>query len=317
MSTLTNTEILQDVIAAFKVQVPFLFKIGREFTAETLKKGQSAIAHISQVPTVNSYDAAKGYGHSDNTQESKDLVTDISILIDKHEHVDINISYLNSISDKKEVYEEAIHNAGFALARAVVLDLLSKVTAANFSKVSQVDAVNYDRDTLGSIRKQMNTDKASPFGRIGIVNSDAYEGLDADPRIASKDYYGQQTGGSALGQLKNVAGFGEVFEYPELPANGEGLNGFFFDPRAVAIKTGIPDDISKIAKARGIPEIASFSVETDPDTGLSFLSIEHMKPGTFDIVCTVTLLWGIAAGKQGGTAGALTDLAGHRVVEAP
>lgn len=317
MSTLTNTEILQDVIAAFKVQVPFLFKIAKEFTSEQLKLGQTAIAHISQIPTVSTYDAAKGYGHADNIQESSGLVEDVSIIIDKHQHVDINITYLNSISDKKEVYQEAIENAAYALAKAVVDDVLAKALAANFSQETVIDAINYDRDTLGGVRKAMNKKGANPRNRIGIVNSDAFEALDSDPRIASSDYYGQQTGGSSLGVLRSVAGFGEVFEYPDLPANGESLNGFFFDPRAVCIKTGIPNDITKVAADLGVPSIANFSVETDPESGLSFLSIDHMKPGTFDIVSTVTLMWGVAAGKQAGTAGDKTDYAGHRVVEAP
>lgn len=317
--TLTTTEIVADVIAAFRVRLPFLFAFAHQFTNQRLKKGQSAIAHIASVPDVADWDPAKGYGHADNKQETKDLVEDLSILIDQHKHVDLNLSYLNSIADKKEVYEQAIQNAGYALARAVVLDVLGKVKADAFSEVSQVDAVDYDRDTIGAVRVAMNKKGASPFGRIGIVNSDAFEGLDADPRIASGDYYGQQTGGSALGVLSRVAGFGSIFEYPELPDNGEGLNGVFLDPRAIAIMTGIPDDIDKVASDLGIPKIASFEEVSDPESGLTLLCIKWMEPGTFDVKVTLALVWGVAAGKQiaGNAAGELTDYAGHRVVEAP
>lgn len=319
MPTVTSTEIIADVLEAIRVRHPMLMAFSHEFTSQPLKKGQSAIAHISRMPSVNDVDPVKGYGHADNVQDAKGLYDDVPITIDQHKEVSLSIAYINSISDNKQLYREAIDNAALALGRAIILHVLGLGVAANFSQSTAVDAVNYDRDVLGTVRKSMNTNGASPFNRIGIVNSDAFEALDADPRIANRDYYGQQTGGSALGMLRNVAGFGTIWEYPELPANGENLNGLFLSPEAIAVKTGIPDDIVAIANDLGIPNIANFETVTDPDSGLTLLAIKWMTSGTFDLKVTLTLLWGAVAGRQGAgnDAGSLTDYSGFRTVEAP
>ena len=314
--TVTTTEIVSDVIESIIINFPMLEKFSHQFTDQGLKKGQTAIAHISRIPDVSEYDAAKGYGGADTTANAKTLYDDVAITVTEHPHVDLSISYINSIADQKHLYEEAINNAAFAIGRDMVQKILGLFVADNFSHSTEVDAIDYDRDTVGGVRKDMNKAGASPMRRIGIVNSDAFEGLDADPRIASRDYYGQQTGGSSLGMLSNVAGFEAIYEYPELPANGELVNGVFVDPRGVSFVTGIPNDIKAIADDLGVPAIANFEIVTGLN-GLSLLCIKWMVPGTFDVKITLTLLWGARAGKAGGAAESLTDNAGHITVEAP
>ena len=314
MATLTTTRILADIAAAIVVEAPILGRVASEFTSEPLKKGQTAIAHIAKAPNVEAYDDTEGYGK--NAQESNTLVEDVPIVIDNHKHVPIKVSYLQSLQDNKTVYQSAITHAAQALGKHIVDDGLAKVLAANFSKSTTEVIADTDRDTLGKVRKAMNVAGASTMGRTAIVNSDFYEALDADPRIASRDYHGQQTGASSLGRLVNVAGFEEVLEYPDFPSNGENLTGFAMDPRAMSIKTGLPDDIEAIREGVGAPQIANFETITDPDTGLSLLGIHWQVPGTFHVYMTVTLLWGWAIGKQGGAADSKVDKCGHRIVTA-
>src|ERR1700680_2020154 len=67
---------------------------------------------------------------------------------------------------------------------------------------------------------------------------------------------------------------------------------------------------SLAADIPGIPSIAGFEVVEDAASGLSLLGIKWMKPGTFDVLVTATLLYGAVAGNQGGSAGVITDKAG-------
>jgi hypothetical protein len=315
MPTLTPTVILADIAAAVAVESPLLSRVASDFTAEPLKKGQTAIAHVGSRPSVIDYDASSG-GYGQSSAETSSLFSDRSIVIDQHKHVPVKLSYLSTLTDQKAVYQAAINEAGKALGKAIVDDGLAKLLAANFSKSTIETVANTDRDTLGKMRKEMNKAGALTSGRTAIVNSDVFESLETDPRIASKDYYGQQTGEDALGMLKNVAGFGMVMEYSDLPANAQNLTGFGFDSRALAVKTGIPNDMEAMRNALGIPSIANIELITDPASGLTLMGIFWQVPGTFDLMMSVTAMWGWAAGSDGGSAGDLLDYAGNRLVTA-
>lgn len=400
MPQLTSTEVLTDTLDSFKVHAPMIRAMSTEFTAEPVKLNQQVIAHVRTLPTVANYDASNGYDNG--LTEGRDLLVDVPITIDQHKHAGVNLGYLNSIKDKKDVYDGAISDCGYVLAKAVVDSTLQKFNLANISYSTTETIGNTDRDTLGAVRKAMNTRGAGNF-RVALASSDAFESLDADTRIASRDYYGQQTGGQARGHLRQVAGFQDIWEYPDLgaintasleftaattdiittatahgyttgtvvrvatsaadlPAGLSAATNYYvirisdttfklgsslanalagtavditdagsgthtvagyenlslacFEPRAIALRTGLPDHPFELAQSLGIPNIAGVDVVTDPDTGLSLMGIRWMKPGTFDLKLTMTLLWGSAVGRQGGTAGTITDKGGHRVVTA-
>lgn len=316
MPTLTPKKILADIASAIAVQAPLLSRVATDFTSEPLKKGQTAVAHIAKRPTVADYDYADAAGYGKGALESNTLVEDRQITISSHKHAPIKVSYLQGISDQKQVYQAVLNESAAAIGKAIVDDGLAQVVDANFSQRTVETIANTDRDTLGKVRLAMNKKGAMTTGRTAIFNSDAFENLDADPRIASRDYYGQQTNGEALGMLRNVAGFGAVMEYPDLPTNGENLSGVAFDPRAMVIKTGLPRDIEVIRQNAGAPPTANFETITDPATGLTLLGIVWQQPGTFHIFMTVTLMWGWSVGSAGGADGAVADYCGHRIVTA-
>ncbi len=101
-----------------------------------------------------------------------------------------------------------------------------------------------------------------------------------------------------------------------MPDNSENQTGFFGTKESIILATRVPQDTNEIAKAAGIPQVASFETMTDPDTGLTLLGIKWIEQGTFDVYCTVTVMYGAVAGNQGGDTGAKTDYAGHRLVTA-
>jgi hypothetical protein len=274
---------------------------------------QTVIARISKVPAVASYDPAQG-GYKNAAVDVNTIVEDVPVTLDQHKHVPVKIGYLTSISTKRDLYKEAVMNIGYALGKAIVDDTLTKVVVANFSEATTEATASVSRDTLGKVTKAMNA-KGSGLLRYGIVNSDVFNMLDSDPAIGSGDYHGQQRAGSPYGHLVNVAGFQDIWEYPQLPITAN-LTGFFYDKRGVVVVTRLPNNILDVAASAGIPKIASFETVADPDSGMSLLGIRWMEPGTFDVYVTITMLWGSKAGKQGGTAGAITDYGGHRLVSA-
>lgn len=315
--TLSTTQILDLVMDAFKVRLPFLMgAFATDFSDEKAKLNQTVNARIAKLPTVQSYDATTGY--KNGATDAKSVLDDVPVTIDQHKHVPIKLDFLDAAAVVKQIklLEEATMNCGYVLAKSMADYCLSLVVAANFSKNSVFTAANSDLDMLTTLREGLNGVGANAMGRFGIVNSPVMTSLSTDSRISSGDYHGQQIGAEAWGHLRAIQGFGDIWEYPDMPTNTENLSGFFGTRESIVLAARVPTDTSEIAKAAGIPQVASFETMTDPDTGLTLLGIKWIEQGTFDVYCTVTAMYGAVAGSQAGADGALTDYAGHRVVTA-
>lgn len=315
--TLSTAQILELVMDAFKVRLPFLVSaFATDFSNERAKLNQTVNARIAGLPTVQDYDANTGY--KANAAESKTLMNDVPVVINRHKHVPIKLDFLDAASTVSQInlLEESTMNCGYVLAKSMVDYCLSLVLAANFSQNSIFTVVNSDLDMLANIREDMNDIGANTMGRFGIVGSGVMTTLTTDSRISSSDYHGQRIGAEALGHLQGIQGFANIWEYPDMPANAENLTGFFGTKESVILATRVPKDANEIAKAAGIPQIASFETLTDEDTGLTLLGIKWVEQGTFDVYCTVAVMYGAVAGSQGGGAGVMTDYAGHRLITA-
>ena len=303
---------------AFKVRLPFLVSaFATDFSDERAKFNQTVNARIASLPSVQDYDNDTGY--KANAADSKSLLNDVPVTINQHKHVPIKLDFLDEASAVNQInlLEESTMNCGYVLAKSIADYCLGLVTPANFSESSVFTEPNSDLDMLGNVRTDMNAVGANTMGRFGIVNSAVMTSLNTDARIASGDYHGQRIGSEALGHLRGIEGFANIWEYPDMP-NGDNLSAFFGCKESVILATRVPSDTNEVARSMGIPQIASFETLTDPDTGLTLLGIKWIEQGTFDVYCTVAVMYGAVAGKQGADAdaGALCDYAGHRLVTA-
>jgi hypothetical protein len=314
--TLSTTQILELVLDAFKVRLPFLANaFATDFSSEKAKLNQTVNARIASLPTVQDYNATTGY--KNGAQDAKGLLDDVPVTINQHKHVPIKLDFLDEASTVKQInlLEEATMNCGYVLAKSIADYCLGLVLAANFSENSIYSVANSDLDMLANLREDMNGKGVNTMGRFGIVNSSVMTTLVSDSRIASGDYHDQRIGAEAFGILRGIHGFQNIWEYPDLPTTAN-LTGFFGTKESVILATRVPSDTHEVAKAAGIPQVASFETLTDEDTGLTLLGIKWIEQGTFDVYCTVAVMYGAVAGSQGGSAGDLTDYAGHRLITA-
>lgn len=224
MATLTATKILADTVAAFRTRTPMLGAMGLNFGAQPLRLGETVMAHVRTLPTIASYDGTTGY--LNGATEGNTLLTDVPVVIDSHQHVPIKWSHLQNIADQKDNYAGAIGDQAYVLGKAIVDSVLNKVRSANISYANTTAEASTDRSTLNVIRAAMNVNGAATTGRVGIVNSTVFSELDEDARISSKDYAGQQLGGSSLGILRGIAGFDAIYEYPDFDANNAAAQTF-------------------------------------------------------------------------------------------
>lgn len=216
-ATLTVQEILMDVIEAFAHWFPAVNRIGTEWRPTSLKLNKQYTAHIPSIPSVE--DVSTTYALTGQT--AKSLLTDVDLTVNKHKACLLNWSHFDEIKDDKNgpKYLEVVGLAGYALAKAVIDDILTGVSSINFSQTSTFTAANGDLDMLIDVNGDMNVVGALPIGRFMICNTGVANALDADSRVVSKDYYGHLSGGNSLRNFKNIAGFADIFEYPTLSSN--------------------------------------------------------------------------------------------------
>lgn len=312
MATLSVSEILQDTLDAFKATVPVLSAFGTDFSSKTAKLNDTITAHISGLPLVQSYHATSGYEL--NQVEGDSLITDVAVTLDQHKHVPVRVKYLTELASKKNLYAEAIKNQAYALAKSVVDYALSLITDANVTNEKIESEANTSYETLEIVRSGLNTQKAAPMGRFGIVSTPFAKKVQQDSRVASADYFGQLNGAGGYRNFKNIAGFENVWEYPDMPTNSSNLTAVFGDRRLITVATRLPDVQGELAAALGVPPTSSFSVAMDSETGLSLLGISWQKQGTLDVWMTCALIYGATVGANGGAPNSRTDKAGYKIV---
>lgn len=220
MPTLTPSLILQPTLDAYTALFPYMGRFGTDFSAAApLLLNQTVTAHIRIKPTKSTYDATTGYANG--ATESRDLLIDMPILVDKHEHVPIKLSHLYAIADQKESFAGSMADCAEVIGKSQVDSITNKFKGSNVSYSQTATEANSDLDVIEQLTTDMNINRANPRGRVGLINSNVAQALGLDSRVASKDYYGALPGstGSGLRMFRNVGGFEALYEYPELSLN--------------------------------------------------------------------------------------------------
>jgi hypothetical protein len=74
------------------------------------------------------------------------------------------------------------------------------------------------------------------------------------------------------------------------------------------------EDMTKTAKALGIPRVMEFYGLKEEQSGLDLCGIGWQEGGTGDVYLSAAILFGIGCGNQGGAAGTMTDNAGLKLL---
>jgi hypothetical protein len=313
--TLSVPELSQLVLEAFKIQTPELFEPGGfalDIESKTARLNDKITSHIGQVPTAQNYDPTPGVGFASGVQDSTDLLQDVPVTLSYFKHVPIRIKWLTQLSSKINL-SVALMEQGYALRKLLIDTALGVILPANFTYQKAVDPANVNLDSVEALRSKLNTQKAAPFGRFGIVSTAFAGALQADQRVGSSLFYNMLNGDTAYRRYKNLAGFANIYEYPDMPSAAN-LSGYFGDRRGIIVAVR-PIDFAQVSpEALGIPKIMSFTPMVDQETGLPFVAVGWQDPGTGDLYISIGILFGVAGGNQGGAANTITDRAGVRVV---
>jgi hypothetical protein len=117
------------------------------------------------------------------------------------------------------------------------------------------------------------------------------------------------SGGSAVDITDTGTGTHTISRY-------ENLTGLFFEERAIVIASRLPNDSIALAQQRGVPVPMKVEPVTDPESGLTVLSLERFNTTTLDLELCFSVMFGSAVGRQAGTADTKLDQAGLRIIAA-
>lgn len=306
MATSSTTKLLIATMDALKVQFPSLFAFGTDFKEEPVALNQQVNARIRKRPTVQTYDGTTGYFA--NEANAKALTEDVPVTLDQHKHVPVGIDFLEAFeTEKHDLYQDAIADMVYELGKEALDYQMSLLTPTNFSESSTFALADADKDMLGKICGDLNGVGVPGGSRYGIVNTEVANILSADSRIASADYHGQLNGENAYKRFRGIDGFTEIFEYPDLPANGDGMGGFFGHANSVVMVNALPTKIADMVGNDLINRQARITTITDPVSGLSMAMIEQTKAGPLDTSHTIAWAYGMSAGSQGALPAAITS----------
>jgi len=291
LGTLTPKEVVLDVFRFLRQQFPLISNITTDFSNGQVNFNQQVISRVPTIPTVNDYDTTAGYVAGDAA------TTDVPVTISNHKHVSLSFNEQEIAGTSRNLVEEQEKGAAYALAKGLFDSVMNLITTTNFTNETVETVANTDRDTLAAIRKALNA-RGVGAPRFAIVGSDVAEALDQDSRILSNDY--GRPGGTEEENgwlhLRNIAGFSEIWEYPDLPT-ANNLTGFAGTKDGLVIATRIPKDPALVVPNLNLP--GTIEVITDPDTGLSMMARYHYDMQKGHLQMTLTWMYGVAVGVAG------------------
>lgn len=217
--TLTSSQILLDVIGAFRKRFPAINMFGAQWTAQTLKLNKKYTAHIASYGSASTFDRSQG-GYKNGANTARNGLVDVDVITDQQPTYPLLWQHLDGIKDDKNQYAKVIAGGGYVLGKGCIdAGFFAKMTSRYFSQENVTTVANCDYDWLQEITGQLNAKGVEPEGRVLFVNTPVANVLAVDPRMISKDYAGQLLTGQGYRMWSNVGGFALIQEYPDLPSN--------------------------------------------------------------------------------------------------
>lgn len=282
LGTLSGSIVSQRALQLLFQRYPFLLNISADYSSEQSLLNQEVVVGLPSALTAQDYSADTGYLANSATQ------ADRSVKIDQHIFTRISFSDTEFSSSKVNLLERFSEAAAAAIGERLMQDLVALVVNSNYSNKTETAAATFGWAELLAVNKKLS-DRAVPgFGRYMVLNSTAYASLLSEPYICANPTL--QSDVISTGRLTTVAGM-QIFEWPQLPTNGERLFGFAGTAEALLLATRVPLIDRKVAETGGQVEIV-----VEPASGCAVqerLWYDHSAGKTNKVV---TLMHGVAKG---------------------
>lgn len=257
-NTFTNTGdtiIANAALEAFTSALLPITKFAKNFSTEAAQRGDKV-----KVLFVNAAAAAQDFAGNYAVQDS--TADGLDVTINKHKYVGWGLSDSEIAKNPQIEMERFGRQKGFQLAKAVMVDILSLVTAANYgAPVFTGLSSTFDKADLVTIKDALDTADWPSMERALAIKSAYYNALLGDAGISNASISGD-AGPQKTGVVNPLYGFDSISWSNLIPANAENLVGFAALPDAMllAMRYLAPQEGAKYFQAGAI---------TDPDTGIT------------------------------------------------
>lgn len=228
--TLVQSILAEQIFPAFRTKVPelsfFSVDYGKVNGAPPVpvKWEQEVISKMMIAPTAADY--TPGTDLTTGATGAETLAVDVKLRIDRAAIVNVKLTAANAAAlAADEVFKESLVESGKTLSRFVISKVIAGVTQKNFSSELVTTLANTDYDVLEDATTDLNENGAG-VPRFCLGGSSWMQKVGADARTASGDYAGQRLEGDPYRSYKNIAGFSEVREFPNMPTNTTTLGTF-------------------------------------------------------------------------------------------
>jgi len=272
-------QIAQTTLETMSAEMPIVSAFTTDFSSDVADVGESVSTRVATA--VSAGDATSGYSATDVTSTAK------TITLNKHKHFTAAFTDLEIAKGGMDMLERTfVRPAVHSVVNAMMDDLLALAVAATYSAEVTVVAGSFGADDVADLAGDLTTLNVPKADRALVIKPAYYANLAQDNAIQASYAYGGP-GSIRDNAVPKVHGF-NVYEYSDIPANSENLEGFACGPEALIIAGRQP----------ALPENWAGAVESvqDPDTGVT-LQLRNWYEGKDGAqYITATLIYGVAAG---------------------
>lgn len=271
---LTNTVLAQTALEAFLDTMTPIRAFATNFSADAVQRGDKV-----KVCFVNAASAAADFSGSYSMQAAS--AEGLDITINKRKYVSWSLTPEELATQPQLNLERFARQKGNALAKAVLQDIWSQITAANYGNTDHtgpgvggdkvtIAVANFDSDEIALTMNCCDEEKWPDTERALILGPGYYYGIMKDSDVVGT---AGLDASSVLrtGKVPQVFGF-NLYKSNCIPANSENLAGFAANPDGmlVAMRALIPE-----AGISGRPMVTPF---TDPESGMTIVMREWFDP---------------------------------------
>ena len=272
-------QIAQQTLETLSAEMPIVSAFTTDFSSDVADVGESVSTRVATA--VSAGDATSGYSATDVTSTAK------TITLNKHKHFTAAFTDLEIAKGGMDMLERTfVRPAVHAVVNQMMDDLLALVLTATYSNEVTVVAASFGADDVADLAGDLTTLNVPKANRALVIKPAYYANLAQDNAIQASYAYGGP-GSIRDNAVPKVHGF-NVYEYSDIPANSESLEGFACGPEALIIAGRQP----------ALPENWAGAVESvqDPGTGVT-LQLRNWYEGKDGAqYITATLIYGVAAG---------------------
>ena len=272
-------QIAQQTLETLSAEMPIVSAFTTDFSSDVADVGESVSTRVATA--VSAGDATSGYSATDVTSTAK------TITLNKHKHFTAAFTDLEIAKGGMDMLERTfVRPAVHAVVNQMMDDLLALALTATYSNEVPVVAGSFGADGVAALAGGLTTLNVPKADRALVIKPAYYANLAQDNAIQASYAYGGP-GSIQDNAVPKVHGF-NVYEYSDVPANSENLEGFACGPEALIIAGRQP----------ALPENWAGAVESvqEPGTGVT-LQLRNWYEGKDGAqYITATLIYGVATG---------------------